>query len=481
MPDPPDNRAREEEVLVPGVLSVTPTPSGRSDVRIGAAAGWMVPRGIVHWERELSFIARSQMTADLARALRATQPYEQIAPKRFPFASRATEQSPILGICANLVADVRQHGVRVHTVGVDRVSSGFYYFAEGGTRDPVRVQGSLVEMLSPSLTGSSTNAEISSLLEDLIDRLLSSLSEGDVSELSVELADALPRLSRDGTGLAGTDIDAFDGTASVHAERSQRWTSTAGELAEILAAATRRGQTLVTVPLYGESRREVRPALEIQIDGKLLTLPEHAHWTVSGRPREEVKRAEVKRAEVARTQAAGALVAPTGKAAPSPIAAPQSPAPPKATAEPAPSSEPTAAAIVSTPVVVLSQRSEPVAATTLPAKPAPVLATGQPQPEGAPIVAAEQPSEGLPPREAEPEAFAGSPRPVAEEAIAVESGKRPVASVPQAGASQRPVAKSDRPRATAKASTAKTIALLLAALATVVACLVLNRLWTLYH
>ena len=477
MPDPSNNRASEEEVLVPGVLSITPTSAGKSVIRLGAAAGWMVPKGIGHWERELSFVARSQMTVDLARALRGTRPFEQIAPKRFPLASRATEQSPMLGLCTNLVADARKQGVRVHTVGVDRVSSGFYYFAEGGTRDPVRVQGSLVEMLSPSLTGSSTNAEISSLLENLIDRLLLSLSEGEVSELDVELADSLPRLSRDGTGLAGTDIDAFDALAHNQTERSQRWATAARELADVLATATGRGQTSASVPLYGESRQEIHPALEVQIGAKLLKLPPYAIWTVSGGPREEVKREQVKRVEARAGQ-------------PAPIATPQMRAEPKAPAEPAPPPEPTAPAVPSRPVVVLhqsSQSSGEIAGAALPAAPAPALDSPlrEPQkprePEKAVTVGAEPPSQSLPLPDGE--ARAHEVKPVAPaEAMAVEHTPGPSAAAPQPAASRQSVAKtSARAQRSTKTATATTIALLLAALATVVACLVLNRLWTLYH
>lgn len=181
-----------------GVLFVGaagPTGSGRSEVRTGPAAGWMVPRGISDWERELSFVPRASMTAELASALKATPPEAQIAPKRFPMARRAVDASPLLALSGNLAQEARDQGVRVHTVGVDCVSGDFYYFEEGGERPPLRVQGNLVEMLAPSLTGSSTNAEIATLLEGLIDCLLVSLSDGVVSELSVELADALPRLS----------------------------------------------------------------------------------------------------------------------------------------------------------------------------------------------------------------------------------------------------------------------------------------------
>jgi hypothetical protein len=333
-------------------------------------------------------------------------------------------------------------------------------------------------MLSPSLTGSTTNAEISSLLENLIDRLLLSLSEGEVSELSVELADTLPRLSRDGTGLAGTDIDAFDALAHTQTERSQRWAAAARELVDVLVAATRQGQTSASVPLYGESRQEVHPALEVQIGGKLLKLPPHAIWTVSGKPREEVKREPVKRVEA--------------PAQPAPIATPQVRAEPKAPAEPAQPPEPMAPAIPSRPVVVLNQSSQnagEMAAAALPGTPAPVLDSSlrEPEkprePEKAPIVAAEPPSQSLPLPDAEARAYEVDVRPVADaEAMAIEHSPGPAAAARQEGALRRPVAKTSAgARRSTKTATATTIALLLAALATVVACLVLNRLWTLYH
>ena len=165
-------------------------------------------------------MAREDMTADLARSLHATLPHEQIARARFPMAFKAVEVSPLLPIAGNLVESARKQGACVHTVGVDRVSGDFFYFVEGGSRAPVSVQGNLVEMLAPSLTASSTNAEIEALLEGLIDRMLTSLSGGVVTELGVALADALPRLSRDGTGLEGTDIEAFETQARALADRS---------------------------------------------------------------------------------------------------------------------------------------------------------------------------------------------------------------------------------------------------------------------
>src|SRR5580698_4603969 len=176
MPEDRDSKSNDAVLAVGGLLYVGAPASGRSVVRVGPAAGWMVPRGIAQWERELSFVARAAMTPGLASALRATRAEEQIAPKRFPVAYKAVELSPLLALSSNLVEDARGQGVRVHTVGVDRVSGDFYYFEEGGGRDPLRVQGNLVEMLSPTIGSSSTNAEIAAGLDGLLDRLLLSLS-----------------------------------------------------------------------------------------------------------------------------------------------------------------------------------------------------------------------------------------------------------------------------------------------------------------
>jgi hypothetical protein len=284
MPDDPD---KSVTLAVPGVVQVRPLSAGKSAVRIGPSAGWLEPKGLSCWESELSFVVRGDLTATLARAVRATLPVEQIAPKRFPMAHQAVEVSPLLPIAANLAASVRGEGVRVHTVGVDRVSSGFYYFAEGGPGDAVRVQGNLVEMLAPSLTAASSNAEISALVDGLIDRLLAQLSDGVVSELDVELADALPRLSRDGTGLLGTDLDAFDSQARALAAGSQRWAASGLPLAQALAAAARLGQTFARVPLFGEARLESPTSLDVLVGGRVQRLPGRPLWTVQGTPRDD--------------------------------------------------------------------------------------------------------------------------------------------------------------------------------------------------
>jgi hypothetical protein len=288
MPAEPTKDTREETaVAVPGVLGVGPARSGRRIVHLGPAAGWMIPAGIFRWERELSFVRRTDMTAQLAKALHATLPHEQIAAKRFGRASDAVVASPLLAMSSNLVEAARKEGVRVHTVGVDRVSADFYYFAEGGAGESLRAQGNLVEMLGDRADAAVTNADIEALQASLINRLLSELSRGLVSELEVELADALPRLSRDGTGLAGTDLEAFEAQAKALALGSARFEAAGRRLAEALTSAARQGQTSARVPLYGEAQRETMAPLEVRVMGNSLLLSECFVWTVTGAPREE--------------------------------------------------------------------------------------------------------------------------------------------------------------------------------------------------
>src|SRR5690242_5187557 len=112
-----ESKSSEGILAVPGALYVgAPGAGGRRTVVVGPAAGWMVPKGILEWEREVSLLPRKAVTAELAASLRATRADEQIAPKRFPLAKRAAEEAPLLAIAGNLVHDVRAQGLRVHTV-----------------------------------------------------------------------------------------------------------------------------------------------------------------------------------------------------------------------------------------------------------------------------------------------------------------------------------------------------------------------------
>ncbi|HEX3770917.1 MAG TPA: hypothetical protein VHV30_08645 [Polyangiaceae bacterium] len=261
----------------------------RSGVWVGPAAGWHMPRGIHAWERELSFVTRASLTPAIVTALRATLPVEQIAPKRFPVTAKAAAASPLIGLASNLVQPCLEQGLRVHTIGVDRVSGDIYYFEEGGGREAVRIQGSLVDMLGPSLKPGTTNDEIAVMMDGLLDRMLLALSEGEVSELDVELADALPRLSRDGKGLDGTNLEAFEAEAVALAARASRFEEAARQIPDLLSTASRRGQATTAIPVFGEAAKETKPALDLLVSGKPLQLSPQPIWTVKGAPRLEEK------------------------------------------------------------------------------------------------------------------------------------------------------------------------------------------------
>jgi hypothetical protein len=456
MPDERDVSKNDEKTLaVPGILLVSPADSGKGRIRVGPAAGWMAPKGITAWEREISFVPRAGLTPAVAAVLRATLPDEQVAPKRFPTVKKAVERSPLLALAGNLAQDARAQGLRVHTVGVDRVSGDFFYFEEGGPNEPLRVQGNLVEMLAPSLDGASTNADIAALLDGLLDRLLLSLSGGLVSELAVELVDALPRLSRDGSGLVGTDLEAFEAHASALASRSARWEASARRIPEALEAAAKKGLRTATVPLYGEAHQEVRPPLETLVGGKPLQLPAQTWWTVTGAPREETKARAEHRSPRAAAVAPGTTTADAKRSGP-------------AERERAPVRATTAARTGSRdgqvdtklsppgPAVAPAPAAAPAPAPATAPAPAPAPATA-PAPAPAPATAAMP----LPPvSEPAPEAHAAA---ALTPTVANESGPAPVVLIPREEPAPAPVA-AVAPRGPAKRSpVARIVALLLLA------------------
>lgn len=274
------------ELAVPGVIYVGKHGgnSGKSLVRLGPAAGWIAPRGIRAWEREISVVARGALTEPIRKDLGLTMPDEQIPAAKMPITAQAAKSSPLVAVARGLVDKLVAKNVRVHTVGFDRISGGFYYFAEGGGAEAVRVQVDLMEMIAGALGDSADNAALEKSLDDIIDRLLVELSNGAISEASVELAEALPRATADGTGLEDVDLEAFEKEASRLVGRSEKWQQGAKKLAEKLGA-TKDGE-VVKVPLFGEARKETQAALSVQVGGATKKLASRGLWTVSGAPRE---------------------------------------------------------------------------------------------------------------------------------------------------------------------------------------------------
>ncbi|HWL85743.1 MAG TPA: hypothetical protein VNO21_08070, partial [Polyangiaceae bacterium] len=171
----------------------------------------------------------------------------------------------------------------------DRISGGFYYLAEGGQSPKARVEGDLIEMVSPALEAAGDNADLDSLLEGVIDRILLDVSKGDINEAAVELAGALPRLCTDGRGTDGCDLEAFEREAASLVSRSAPFETLARVLASRLSSS--KHSDVVTVPLFGEARREKEPVITVHLGSNTshsTQLAARDRWLVSGEPNREI-------------------------------------------------------------------------------------------------------------------------------------------------------------------------------------------------
>ena len=285
------------ELAVPGVIYIGSSTGRQKEeapegtppshaVHLGASAGWMKPRGIRQWAREVSVIRRSAFGEGLRKDLGATLPQEQVAPARMPLASRAARESPFIAVSRNLVERLVDKGVRVHTVGFDKISGGFYYLAEGGQSPAVRIEGDLIEMVSPALEAAGDGADLDSLLEGVIDRILLDVSKGDISEGAVELAAALPRLCTDGRGTQDCDLESFEREAAALVGASAQFETLARVLASRLSST--KHSDVVTVPLFGEARREKESVITVNFGSTHTQLSARERWLVAGAPNREI-------------------------------------------------------------------------------------------------------------------------------------------------------------------------------------------------
>src|ERR1019366_10339274 len=147
--------------------------------------------------------------------------------------------------------------------GSDRITGGFYYFAKGGTGDPVRVQGNLVEMVAPALATTADNAAVEACLDGVIARLLAELSKGVLSEAQIELAATLPALGEPASE-ADAKLQTLEGFLALTESRASKYEERARAVVEALGQATRRGEDSILVPLFGDARRVLQPELEVE-------------------------------------------------------------------------------------------------------------------------------------------------------------------------------------------------------------------------
>ena len=266
-------------LVLPGVLFVGEDERARIFAHTGPAAGWHVPRGILGWSTEVSFVERKALTDEIRRSTKLVMPAEQIPPARMPLTSQAAQNSPLVAVASRLVSKLVESGVRVHTVGVDRVTSSFYYLAEGGGEDQIRVEGDLVQSVGAMLGERADNAAIERVLDGLPDRLLRALSKNRLSELTVELAAALPRAATDGSGTAEVDLDAFEKDLSQLLANAETYANVAGEIASKLAETNERR---VELPRFGEARKVSQGPFDIMVGEGRVSIPTYERWVMSG-------------------------------------------------------------------------------------------------------------------------------------------------------------------------------------------------------
>jgi hypothetical protein len=273
---------------VPGVLYVG--TSGEQELavlHVGPGVGWVALKGLHTWSREVSVAFKADLGEALWRELGATLPEKHPEIARLPHAYRAALASNLVAIDSSLVDRVVAGGVRVHTVGSDRITGGFYYFAKGGTGEAVRLQGNLVEMVASTMAASADNAAVEAALDGVIPRVLAELSGGVLSEAQIELAATLPALGEP-EAEAAVKLQTLEGFLVLSMARASRYEERARAAVEAIEQAEAQGAQRSNVPLFGDAHRVVQPALEIEYaEGESgarqrRTLREQSRWFVAG-------------------------------------------------------------------------------------------------------------------------------------------------------------------------------------------------------
>lgn len=348
-------------LALPGVLFVGEDERARLVAHLGSSAGWMIPKGILGWSSEVSVVPRESLNEQIRRDAKIVMPEEQIPPAKMPLTHQAAQRSPLVAISGRLTQKLIDSGIRVHTVGADRVTSSFYYIAEGGDEAPIRVEGDLVAAVGAMLGERADNAAIERVLDGLVDRLLRSLSKNRVSELSLELAASLPRAASDGTGTQDLALDVFEEELAQLVGASEKYAPFLQEIASKISDASERK---VQIPLYGDARKVSQGPFELTVGEQKVSLVTHDRWLVTGPLTEPAK----------------------------PAPAPAAAAPPVAAAHPAPA--PAAPPVA--PALTAPQKSQvhvPVAQKPAPAHKAPAP-VAQKTPPSAPV--AQKPAEPKP-------------------------------------------------------------------------------------
>ena len=275
-------------LALPGVLFVGEDERARLVAHLGPAAGWMIPKGVLGWSHEVSVVARDALSDSVRRDAKIVMPEEQIPQAKMPLTHQAALKSPLVSVSSRLTQKLVDAGIRVHTVGADRVTSSFYYIAEGGGEAPIRVEGDLVAAVGAMLGERADNAAIERVLDGLVDRLLRSLSKDRVAELSLELAAALPRAASDGTGTNDVDLESFEKELAALVGTSDKYTPFLREIATKISDTNERR---VDIPLYGDARKVSQGPFELMVGDQKVALVTHERWLATGPLTEPAARA----------------------------------------------------------------------------------------------------------------------------------------------------------------------------------------------
>jgi len=275
-----------ESLAIPGVLYVGPSSAEEPQaLQVGPATGWVALKGLRTWSREISLAAKSDLTDAICAKLGVKLPDKHPETAKLQNARRAAGAAALVEVDPSLVDKLAAEGVRVHTVGFDRTTAGFFYFAKGGRGEPVRVQGNLVEMVAEAMP-SADNEALEAGQDGLIGRILTELSEGLLNEPQIELAAALPSLGEPDAD-ATAKLQTLEGFLVLSQTRASKYEERARAALDAVGQATRQGKDTVNVSLFGDVRRAAQSEIEIgYADGEAgtsrkLTVPERSRWFVT--------------------------------------------------------------------------------------------------------------------------------------------------------------------------------------------------------
>jgi chemotaxis protein histidine kinase CheA len=289
----------------------------RQVVHLGPAAGWLPTAGLVQWTREVGVCLRGDLRSDVLARIEGVLPEVQIDEAEHPHAKRAASQAPVLAVTPAISDRLLEAGVRVHTIGFDRVSGGFYYLAMGGPTPELRVQGDLFAAVRHALVGKESASDLERCLDGLIDRLLAHFTTDALSEHAVELAAALPPL-RTRTE-PRVDTAQLEASIVAHLGNARSALPPADGLQDRFIAAAAQGEKALRLDPWGRFERVVQPTLAVELTegtegkGRFFVLPDRARWLWVG-PAAEVP-AEHVVGEVAARKRAAAEKAAAEKAA----------------------------------------------------------------------------------------------------------------------------------------------------------------------